>query len=229
MLVVGRIYVDEVDVEGRRELVRVEARDGARRARDGFGQPQVEVVEGAGRPRLEIRHLQAGRTVHAVGGEQERRQEEGTLDGRQSVALDRLADRLDPGSVLRLEVARPAAERLCEPTVATLEGGELLENRLETRAIDLRAGLDVGASESLGVGREVVRVHHEAEAPERLPHPRRAGEEIACRTGGQPGGDARDQRHERPLRPDVLDQGFEPNRCRRWCLYTGRATFGLQL
>ena len=56
VLVVRRVDIDEVDVELRREHVRVEPRHRPGRARHRLGKAQRELVERARRPRLEVGH-----------------------------------------------------------------------------------------------------------------------------------------------------------------------------
>ena len=217
VLVVGRVEVDEIDVERRREEVGIEPRDGAGRAGDRLGQPQAELVVGAGRPRLQIGHLQARRAVDAVCRLEQRGEQDAPLERRERVAVDRVADRVDPGAVLRLQVARLPAEGLGEVPLAALERRELRDDRGEAMAVERPVGDDVGLPDCLRIGREVVRVHGEPEAAQRLPDPRRPGEEVAGRPDGQLRGYPADQRHERAFRPEVLDHRCSSNGAlRRW-------------
>ena len=212
MLVVRRVDVDEIDVEERGELVRVEPRDGARRAGDGLREPQLELLEGPRRPPLQERHLQPGRTVDAIGRLEQGGEEATALDLGEVVAIDRSPDRVDPAAVVRLEVASLPAERLGEVAVVAFERFEVAQDPTEPSTVEPLVGHDVGLAERFRVGREIVRVHLDAKASKPLTDPGRAGEEIACRSDRQPLDDAPDQRHERPFRPDVLDHRLDPTR-----------------
>ncbi len=207
MLVVRRIDVDEVDVELRREHVRVEPRDRAGGPVDRGRETQRQLVVGTGSPLLQVGHLQPGRAVDAVCRLEERRQQHAPLDRGELVTVDRLADRVDPRAVLGLEVPRPTAEGLGEIALSARKCLELGGDPGEPAAIERPVRDDVGLGQHLGVGGEVIRVNLEPQAPQRLPHPRRAREQVAGRAYGQLRNDALDQRYERSLRPDVLDQG----------------------
>ncbi len=67
MLVVGRVEVGDVGLDGGRRLEGVEAERRAG-AVEHARQAQLELAEGARRPLLEVGHLHAGRRVDAVGG-----------------------------------------------------------------------------------------------------------------------------------------------------------------
>jgi len=164
VLVVGRVDVDEVDVEVGGELVGVETRDRPRPALDRLGKPKRELVVGPRRPRLEIGHLESCRAVDAVGGLEQRGEEHPAFHRRERVAVYRLPDRLDPGSVRGLEVPCPATERLGEPTLAALERGNLGQDLCQTGTVERPAGRNVGLAEHLGVGSEIVRVDGEPPA-----------------------------------------------------------------
>ncbi len=207
MLVVGRVDVDEVDVELRGESVCVEPGHRARGAGDRGREPQRELVVGAWGPGLQIGHLQAGRAVDPVCRLEERRQQHTPLDRRELVVVDRLAHRVDPRPVFRLEVARPAAECLREVALAAGERLELGGDPGEAGDVERPVRDDVGLGHHLGIGREVIRMNLEPEIPQGLPDPGRARKEVAGRAHRQPRSEASDQRHERSLRPDVLDHG----------------------
>ncbi len=207
MLVVGRVDVDEVDIELRCEHVGVEPRDGAGRAVDRGREPERECVVGAWSPGLQVGHLQAGRAVDTICGLEERRQQYASLDRRELVELDRLADRIDPGAVFRLEVPRPPAEGFGEVALAPWERFELGGDPGEPAAVERPVRDDVGLRHDLGVGGEVVRMNLEAQASQCLPDPGRPRKEVARGLHRQLRGNALDQWYERSLRPDVLDQG----------------------
>ena len=207
MLVVGRVDVDEVDVELRCEQVRVEPRHGAGRAVDRCREPERELVVGAWSPGLQVGHLQAGRAVDAIRRLEERGQEHASLDRRELVALDRLANRIDAHAVSGLEVPGPAAEGLGEVAVAAGKRLELGGDPGETVAIERPVRDDVGLRHHLGVGGEVIRMNPQTQTPQCLPDPGRPREEVARGLHRQLRGNALDQRHERSLRPDVFDQG----------------------
>jgi hypothetical protein len=207
MLVVGRVDVDEVDVELRGERVRVEPRHRAGGTGDRNRETKRELVVGAGGPGLQIGHLQTGRAVDTVCRLEERRQQHAPLDRGELVPVDRLAHRVDPRPVLRLEVPRPAAEGLGEVALAPRERLERGGEPGEPGAVERPVRDDVGLGHHLGIGGEVVRMNPEPQGAQCLPDPGRAGEEVARRAHGQPRGEALDQRHESSLRPDVLDHG----------------------
>ena len=77
---------------------------------DRLGQPQLELVVGARRPRLQVGHLQPGRAVDAVGGLEQRGQEHAALDRRERVAVDRVADRVDPARRCAAGSSAPARQ-----------------------------------------------------------------------------------------------------------------------
>ena len=217
MLVVRRVDVDEIDVELGRENVGVEPGHAARGAGNRLGKPERELVVGARRPGLEVRHLQAGRAVDTVGGLEQRGQDDAPLDLRQRVSVDRVTDRVDAGSVLGLEEPRPAAERLGEVPLPALERRELGEDCGDSFAIERLVGDDVGLAEHLRVGGEIVGMDGDPEAAQRLPDARRAGEEVARRRDRKAPGYALDEWHERALRPQVLDHSCSSNAAlRQW-------------
>jgi hypothetical protein len=205
VLVVRRVEIDEVDVEGRREGRGVEARDHPCRALHRLGQPQLEVVERPRRPGLQIGHLEPRRRIDPISRLDERGQEHTALERRELVILDRVADRVDPRAVSRLQEARLATERLGEIPFAARKCRELREDRGEPRPVQLLVGSDISVPEGLGVRRDVVRVHFESQRAQRLPDPRRAREEIACGLHRQPRRYAADQRDEHAFRAEVLD------------------------
>ncbi len=122
------------------------------------------------------------------------------------LALDRIADGVDPRTVERLEEARLLAERLGEVARRARPRVQVVDHRREIDGIDrARVGLDVRAREHLRVARGVDRGDPRAGALERLRDARRAGEEIerGARLGGlAQSGEHRDQA---ALRPEVLD------------------------
>ena len=166
MLVVGRVDVDEVDVElPARARSRRAALTRAGRPGDRLGQAQLELVVGARRPRLQVGHLQArsccrpGRPPRAARSAATPRSSSARARSRRSPSRIASIRR----AVVRLEVARAAAEDLGEVALAALERRELGERSRRARSRSSRlVGDDVGLAERLGVGREVVRVHRRA-------------------------------------------------------------------
>ncbi len=205
VLVVRRVDVDEIDVELGRELVRVEPRDGAGGARHDLRQAQLERAVGPRRPRLQVGHLQAGRAVDAVGGLDERRQQHPSLERRELVAVDRIADRIDPPAVVRLQVPRLVAEGLGHVAVPSRERRQLADDRGQPGALEGAVCGDVGLPEGLRVGGEVVRVDGEPERAHGLADPGRPCEEITGRAHRKLLDDDADQRDESPFGADVLD------------------------
>jgi len=205
MIVVGRIDVHEVDIEVRCELVRVLPKHRSRRARDNRRHAQLELVIGSGSPRLQVRHLQAGGAVDAVGGLEQRREHDPPVDGREPIAVDRRPDRVDPPAVVWLHVAGPLAERLREVPILAGKRRKLRQNACQPGSVDRSVRCDVGMAQRLRVRGEVVRDHFEPELAQRLPDPGGASEQVAGRAHGQKGRSEPDQRHQRPFRTDVLD------------------------
>ena len=112
MLVVGRVEIGQVEVPERRRQLDGVTLDGAARAVEQLGHPQLERVERARRPLLHVRHLHAGGRVDPVGRLDEARQEQRVQRGAGELGLDGVAHGVDPGGVVRLEEAGLAAEHL---------------------------------------------------------------------------------------------------------------------
>src|SRR6185312_2369608 len=117
---------------------------------------------------------------------------------------------IDAPSVPWLEIARVHTKRLCEISVATRQRVQVADLRRGQRAaVFLRISLDVRDREDLRIRREIVRRHLKVRPLQRLRHARRPGEHVAARRGtGTLANRLRvreNPRHQRPLRPDVLD------------------------
>ncbi len=136
VLVVGRVDVDEIDIEApARARSRRAGLPDARRPVDGQRHAELERVVRARRPALEERHLQAGRAVDAIGGLEQRGQDDAEFELSQIARFDRVADGVDAAAVVRLEVASALAEDVADVALTPLEPGELLEQVCERGAI----------------------------------------------------------------------------------------------
>ncbi len=206
VLVVRRIEVGEVARRQRGGHVERVAADRHAGAGEELGDPQRQRRRRSRRPLLHVRHLHAGGGVDPVGGLEQAGEQDRVVGRARVLALDRIADGVDPRTVERLEEARLLAERLGEVARRARPRVQVVDHRREIDEIDrARVGLDVRASEHLRVARSVDCGDPRAGALERLRDARRAGEEIerGARLGrlAQSG----EHRHQAALRPEVLD------------------------
>src|SRR5579871_3802270 len=168
------------------------------------------------RPLLEIRHLQAGGGVHAVGGLEQAGQKQRFEWRARIVVGDGLADRVDSFAVEGLEVARLHTERLGDIAGPAGEVVEPVDGAGELIVIDLsRVGSHIALGQNLRIARGVDRSHGGPLAFELLRYPRRPGEQVERGPGARPTrapADLTQSRDQPPLRSDVLDRHVLPVR-----------------
>ena len=199
MLVIGGIDVDEIDLELTGQRVRIARAGAPHRTFDRFREAQLELLVRPRRPFLQKGHLQPRRAVDPIGRFQQRGEHDSPLEIRELEAVDRVADRVDAASVVRLEVARAAAEHLADVPVATLERSKLAEGRGYPAAVDASNGVNVGLGKSSRVARQIVRLNRQADHAKGLADARGSGKQVASTRHRQPRRDLLDQRYERAL------------------------------
>ena len=239
MLVVRRVQVRDVGFDG---LGRVEGVEGQRASLAGAGarqhgrQAQGEVVVCARGPLLEVRHLHAGGAVHPVGRFHERHQHDRLEFGREMQGGNVLANRVHAFAVLGVEEPRLLAKGLREVARSARHGIALGDQRLGVARDVGVVGLHIAARQHVGVGIVVVGDHAKAGGLERVPHPRRATEQVEHRPRARVGAHGvDDERQQCALGSEVFDhaletmraQGAQPSRAPLSAGVT-RAEFGRQ-
>ncbi len=208
MLVVGGIEIGEIE--------------GAQRRTQGTGvaayrrswsihqlrNPQLQRIERAGRPLLDVGHLHAGGGVHPVGGFEEAREQDRFDGGALVVHGDGVAHGVDALAVVRLKETRLPAKRLGDVAGSTGPCVQLVDDARQGDGVDAR-GIDLHVT---------TRQHRRAPGAvdsgdasplglEGLGHAGGTGEHVE--SGGGPAAFEQRGEHgdEATLGPQVLDHG----------------------
>ena len=213
VLVVRRVEVGEIDLRQDVDELEGVASDRSSGAGQEIWHAQRDVVVCAGRPLLQVGHLQSGGRIDSVGREHEGGQQTGwsALSRCRSSIASRIASTRAP--FLGWKYLDCHTERLGE--VAGLAGQrvQLVDGVRKRVFVDrCRVGGDVTLREHPGVGRGVDRRHRDAAALELLGNPRRPGEEVKRRRGADRGRDLTEDADQQPFRTEVLDHRVSSTR-----------------
>ena len=127
MLIVRWIEIGDVDRrELRSQYIRVFAKDRAG-AGNQLRHPELHRLMRARCPSLEIRHLQAGRGIHAIGRQQQCGEQYRAFCGALGDAVERVANGINAAAVERLKIARLFTEGPRHIAIAPWQRIEILQ------------------------------------------------------------------------------------------------------
>ena len=176
MLVVGWVEVGKVRRQARRlggfPPVRLA------RSRKQIRKPKPKVIVASRGPLFQVRQLHARGGIDAVGGFDERSEQNRLQFGVRAEFGDSRPDGIDPLAVLGLKVTRLLAEGLRDVARPARQKVQLVDDRLGPVGPQVAVGLDVAGCQGVGIGVVVVRDDVEALSLEPMPDTRRAGEQV---------------------------------------------------